>query len=151
MSKQLNPDYVQDVLDFHMKFDQYVGQRPHWPPFNVLRMRFRLVNEEWEEFNKAVASEDISQIADGVGDLMYVLIGLMNAMGVDMRPVWTAIQRSNMAKEGGGSRVDGKILKPEGWTPPDIDFLLSIQPDDWFVKKIGAPVHDPSELPESPE
>jgi predicted HAD superfamily Cof-like phosphohydrolase len=140
MSKQLNPDMVKDVLDFHRKFHQYVGDLPHWPPFDILRMRFRLVNEEWAEFNTAIAGEDIDQIADAVGDLIYVLLGMTNAMGVDMRPVWTAIQRSNMAKENGGEREDGKILKPEGWTPPPIKMILALQSEDWHSR-----VYEPEE------
>lgn len=128
-------DLVKDVLSFHEKFGQYVGTQPHWPPFDVMRMRIRLVGEEYEELSKALAGEDIALVADGVGDLIYVLIGLMNAMGVDMRPIWAAIQRSNMAKEGGPERADGKILKPEGWTPPDIWMLLALQPDDWMKRE----------------
>jgi len=127
MSK-LNQDMVADVLDFHEKFGQYVGQHPHWPPFDVMRMRFKLVAEEYNELSTAVGGEDLTMIADGVGDLMYVLIGMCNAMGIDLRPVWAAIHRANMRKEGGGSREDGKILKPEGWLPPDIAAILELQP-----------------------
>jgi len=140
-----SPDMVQDVLDFHKKFDQYVGDLPHWPPFDVLRMRIRLVNEEWGEFNTAIAGEDITQIADAVADLMYVLIGMMNAMGVDMRPIWIAVQRANMAKEGGGSREDGKILKPEGWMEPPLKMILALQGEDWHQKPFENPIPVESE------
>ena len=47
--------------------------------------------------------------------------------GIDIRPIWDEVHRTNMAKEGGGSRTDGKIMKPAGWQPPDIAGLLARQ------------------------
>jgi predicted HAD superfamily Cof-like phosphohydrolase len=139
MTQRVQQDMIQDVLDFHAKFEQYVGAQPHWPPFDVVRMRLRLISEEYDEFNIALAGQDLATIADCIGDLMYVLIGFSNALGIDMRPIWAAIHRANMAKEGGGERNDGKVLKPEGWTPPDLWMLLSLQNPDWFVKNQPAP------------
>jgi predicted HAD superfamily Cof-like phosphohydrolase len=127
MSK-LNPDMVQDVLDFHEKFNQYVGTTPAWPPFDVMRMRFKLVDEEYTELKIATGGGSFADMADSCADLVYVIIGMCNAMGIDLRPVWTAVHRANMQKEGGGLREDGKVLKPEGWVPPDISAILEIQP-----------------------
>lgn len=125
---KLNPDMVQDVLDFHEKFGQHVNSAPGWAPFEVMRMRFNLVAEEYKELHNAVGMGTVEDAVDAAADLMYVTIGLMNAMGADMRLIWAAVHRANMAKEGGPTRDDGKILKPEGWTPPDIKALLDIQP-----------------------
>lgn len=128
MTTKLNPDMVQDVLDFHLKFGQHVGAEPAYAPFEVMRLRFRLINEEWEELQLAFSAQGIPEIADATADLIYVLIGFMIAMGIDLRPIWTAVQRANMAKVGGAMREDGKVLKPDGWVPPDIASILSIQP-----------------------
>jgi predicted HAD superfamily Cof-like phosphohydrolase len=128
MTTKLNPDMVQDVLDFHLKFGQHVGAEPGYAPFEVMRLRFRLINEEWEELQLAFSAQGIPEIADATADLIYVLIGFMIAMGIDLRPIWTAVQRANMAKVGGAMRKDGKVLKPDGWVPPDIASILSIQP-----------------------
>ena len=57
---------------------------------------------------------------DGIGDSLYVQFGAAIEFGVNMEPIFDEIHRSNMAKVGGATRADGKTLKPEGWTPPDI-------------------------------
>lgn len=64
--------------------------------------------------------------ADALIDQMYVIIGTLLAMGIDMWPLWREVQRANMAKVG-GPVVDGKVRKPAGWSPPDIDALLRNQ------------------------
>lgn len=46
---------------------------------------------------------------------------------IDLPDVWEAVQAANMAKEGGGTREDGKILKPPGWQAPDIAGILADQ------------------------
>lgn len=125
---ELANDYFSDVLDFHKKLapDQ-IGSTPNWPRFDIMRLRVRLIDEEIDELKKSLMSGTIADVADDIADSIYVLLGLAVAMGIDMRPVWAAVQRANMAKEGGPTREDGKILKPEGWVPPDIATLLELQ------------------------
>lgn len=93
-----------------------------------------LVTEEEGELRNAVASyfialhdgEDITapaiEVADGCIDLIYVAVGLLHAMGFNPRPLWDEVHRSNIDKfrDGIRRREDGKILKPEGWTPPSL-------------------------------
>jgi hypothetical protein len=64
------------------------------------------------------------QVLDGIVDSIVVLHNTTNAMGIDLELFWDEVHRSNMAKAGGPQRADGKALKPEGWTPPDIRGLL---------------------------
>ena len=45
--------------------------------------------------------------------------------GIPIERVWDEVHRSNMQKIGGATREDGKILKPDGWTPPNIARALS--------------------------
>ena len=59
-------------------------------------------------------------------DEIYVLLGSLAAMGVDFWPLWDAVHAANMAKAG-GPVVDGKVKKPEGWQPPDIEGELRKQ------------------------
>ena len=73
--------------------------------------------------------EHMVEIADGIVDAIYVLAGCGVTMGIPLGEVWHEVQRSNMAKvdpETGKvrRRDDGKILKPEGWTPPDVKKAL---------------------------
>lgn len=121
-------DIFGDVLAFHKKFvPEQLRPLPAWPPYNTMRLRGKLFKEELEEFLKALDAADFVGIVDGSLDLVYVIVGGLYAMGVDPRPIWEEIQRTNMAKEGGGLRGDGKVMKPEGWTPPDIVGLLAKQ------------------------
>ena len=80
--------------------------------------------EELLEMLIAFKNRDAAEFADGVADTIWVLMGLAIACGVDLRPVWAEVARSNMAKLDGPRRADGKLLKPEGWTPPDIASAL---------------------------
>ena len=115
-------DWVNDVVIFQECVPAgYVSKTPTTDiPEDVERLRLSLVAEEIGELSEAVANKDIIGIADGVGDSIYVLIGLAVAYGIDLRPVWAEIHHSNMAKMGGPVAEDGKQLKPEGWEPPDI-------------------------------
>lgn len=65
-----------------------------------------------------------AEVIDGICDTKYVLDGSGVVFGVDLDPFFFEVHRSNMAKEGGPMRADGKILKPEGWEPPRIVEML---------------------------
>jgi len=53
-----------------------------------------------------------------------VVYGTALEMGIDLEPHFNEVHASNMAKRGGPVREDGKMLKPEGWLPPDINGIL---------------------------
>lgn len=72
---------------------------------------------------RKVREPDWPEVIDGVCDVVYVAIGLLVTLGVNIGPYWHEVQRSNMAKVGGPIRDDGKLLKPEGWKPPRIKYL----------------------------
>lgn len=115
-----------DVRDFIEKFAQPIDQPLHTDGGHLKAMRMLLIAEETEELADALFRNDRADVADALADLIYVAIGAAITFGIDLRPVWQAVQATNMAKEGGGVREDGKILKPEGWQPPDIDLALSL-------------------------
>ena len=122
-------DWVEDVLDFHCAMDalRHVGSMPMVPSASLVQLKLGLVAEEYQELGDAIEAKDVVAVADACADLIYVVIGLALAYGVDLRPVWQAVQRSNMAKLGGPVREDGKRLKPDGWAPPDIAGVLAEQ------------------------
>lgn len=67
-------------------------------------------------------------LADATIDLDYVVEGLRRRLGINGEPLWAEVHAKNLAKRGGPKDpVTGKQLKPEGWTPPDIERLLREQ------------------------
>lgn len=116
-----------DVLDFHKKLDSHIGTTPSIPPPQVQELRQALEQEELSELWQAHSKEDLVEIADAIVDSIYVLIGRAISYGIDLRPIWDEVHKSNMAKAGGGKREDGKRLKPPGWQPPKIAELLDKQ------------------------
>jgi len=146
------PNLQQDVRQFMRIAGQAIPERPQWPDQETMDLRARLISEEYMEtvssmgYNVSVGVSNLDgcwvyekeftqahlnypnmpETADGLIDLLYVTIGSLLAMGIDMWPLWAEVQRANMAKLG-GPVVDGKLMKPEGWQPPDIEGLLRKQ------------------------
>lgn len=123
----MSQDWVADVKAFHDKFGVETPTYPQEPSNPVVELRLKLVSEEYNEFVDAVMLGDLAKIADAIVDSIYVLIGTAWAYGIDLRPVWDAVQEANMAKVGGSVREDGKILKPPGWKSPDIEGIIARQ------------------------
>lgn len=121
----MSRDWFQDVLSFCSKFEHLISPTPQVPEGNIVELRHKLHREEFNELLMAMSLKRIDLVADAIGDLIYVLLGTAAAYGIDMNSVWDEIHTANMRKEGGGKRFDGKILKPPGWTPPDISKALS--------------------------
>ena len=109
-------------------FLRAVGQElPSSPQQNVseqAELYKKLIKEEVEEFWEAeAASDDVEQI-DACFDMMWVIVGYMKSRGWDCENIWDEGAKSNLSKIDPVSgkvirREDGKILKPEGWKPPD--------------------------------
>lgn len=122
-------DIQSDVTDFHRKFGLLVGYGPAIPDKKTVALRDELIREETQEVRDGIQLDDLVLIADGIVDSMYVLIGTAVSYGIDLAPIWEAVHQANMAKEGGGERADGKILKPSGWKAPGVRALLQRQID----------------------
>jgi predicted HAD superfamily Cof-like phosphohydrolase len=120
-------DWYNDVLEFHRKFGCHIGATPAQPPTNIRNLRLDLVAEEVAELEDAAYDGNLPKVADAIADAVYVLLGTAVAYGIDIRPVFAEVHRTNMAKEGGPTRPDGKILKPEGWQPPDVAGIIAAQ------------------------
>ncbi len=95
-----------------------------FPEMSVQDLCVKLVREEYDELFDAIAYRNIFETADAIADLIWVLICFAFACGIPIERVWEEVARANMAKFPGGVVTrrpeDGKILKPEGWQPPDI-------------------------------
>lgn len=88
-------------------------------------MYVKLIDEEVSELKEAIEKCDPVEIIDALEDIVVVTIGAMHSMGADGEGGWKEVMRTNFAKidkETGKvrKREDGKVLKPVGWTPPDL-------------------------------
>lgn len=116
--------YVDDVYDFMSTGEQHIASGIYVDNYEMLELSICLIEEEVKETLDALMQTyvDPVELADGLVDLVYVAIGAALRHGIDFDACWREVHRSNMAKFPGGKviRKNGKIMKPEGWTPPNL-------------------------------
>lgn len=122
MQKQISA-----VQEFHHSFGLTIHEIPNadlGQPIHELR--FNLMKEENEEYLDAVNKGDLVEIADALGDMLYILCGTIVSHGLQdkIEQVFDEIQRSNMSKLGPDGkpiyRADGKVLKGPKYFKPDL-------------------------------
>ena len=91
---------------------------------DLSKLYLNLIKEEQQEFWAAVKNKDDTEQLDACFDMMWVIIGYMKARGWDCEQAWDEGAKSNLSKIDPTTgmvtrREDGKIMKPEGWKPPD--------------------------------
>lgn len=133
----IETNWVADIAAFERKFWNVNGSVPHIPTSSEKMFKTNLIIEEFVELLQALDNDNITDIADGGADLIYVILGMLHRYGIDASPLWDAIHKANMQKEGGAKRADGKLLKPLGWKHPDISTLLHNQGYDGPWEKCG--------------
>ena len=89
------------------------------------KMYLKLIGEETEELAVAINQNDSVEQLDALIDILVVTIGAIHSMGADAEGAWKEVMRTNFAKIDKDTgkvrkREDGKVLKPVGWTPPDL-------------------------------
>ena len=117
----------QDVKEFQTAVGQNVGQAPEFPSDSERDLRIRLLKEEWDEYIQGECKNDLENIAKELADIIYIVCGTAVSYGIPLDRVFAEVHASNMAKLVDGKpvrRADGKILKPDGWTPPNIKKIL---------------------------
>ena len=126
MKKQLDA-----VTEFHTAFKIGHSQSPIADLGATKNMlRYNLMKEENEEYLEAVQNNDLVEIADALGDMMYILCGTIIEHGLQdkIEAVFDEIQRSNMSKLGEDGkpiyREDGKVMKGPNYFKPDFSKLL---------------------------
>ena len=106
--------------------DQTTDGKPDEEQYALYR---NLIAEEVQELNEAVASDDRVEQLDALIDILVVTIGAIHSMGANAEGAWNEVLKTNLSKidEATGKvikREDGKVLKPEGWKPPNlVEFL----------------------------
>ena len=122
---------ISKVADFHVAFNIENNPAPTLLSEKDFLLRFELIREENEEYLEACRKGDIIEIADALGDILYIAFGTILRHGLQdkMQAIFDEIQRSNMSKldEHGKPiyREDGKVLKGANYTRPDIASILA--------------------------
>jgi hypothetical protein len=136
--------YFEDVILWHNAAGHPVRKTPAAfigeDEYKSRELGMRLVVEEFRELCFAYDDGHYREIADGCGDLIWVVCGLMARLGLNLDAAWEEIRRTNWDKIGGPQRADGKILKPEGWKPPSMEkavkgIPMGHNPDPWGTCK----------------
>jgi predicted HAD superfamily Cof-like phosphohydrolase len=122
---------INKVREFHETFGLEFHEEPTANIHSqISALRHRLMQEENDEYLEACRNNDLVQIADALGDKLYILFGSIIAHGLQYKieEIFHEIHRSNMSKldENGKPiyREDGKILKSEKYFLPDIASLI---------------------------
>jgi len=89
------------------------------------KLYLKLINEESQELIDAVTNNDGVETLDALIDILVVTIGAIHSLGGDAEGAWKEVMKTNFAKIDHDTgkvrkREDGKVLKPTGWTPPDL-------------------------------
>lgn len=104
--------------------------------YKTAKLRIGLIEEEATELAHALGSlancdgsdelllRKEAEAIKELMDLLYVVLGTAVAMGLPTSRFFAEVHRSNMTKKGGAIRADGKLLKPPGYQPARIAFLL---------------------------
>lgn len=128
---------IDQVREFHVAMSQPVGDVAAPDVSSRTRLRIDLIAEEFRELAEACGyacgvvlidlgtEPDLVEAADALADLRYVTEGAAVEWGIPLDEVTDEVHASNMRKLGGPVNAAGKLLKPRGWTPPDVAGVLA--------------------------
>lgn len=119
------------VKEFHTAFEIGYSEVPRADiGSDKISLRYALMKEENEEYLEAARNNDLVEVADALGDMLYILCGTIIEHGLQdkIEQVFEEIQRSNMSKLGEDGkpiyREDGKVLKGPGYFSPDFSKIF---------------------------
>ncbi|WP_026755594.1 nucleoside triphosphate pyrophosphohydrolase family protein [Sediminibacter sp. Hel_I_10] len=123
--------YTEAVKQFHTAFKIGYLEAPKADlGLDKNMLRYKLMREENEEYLEAANANDLVEVADALGDMLYILCGTIIEHGLQHKidEVFDEIQRSNMSKLGADGapiyREDGKVLKGPNYFKPNIESIL---------------------------
>lgn len=118
----------QKVKEFQKAFNSNIGITSALPDSSERELRIKLLKEEFEEYIDGENNNDLVEIADALGDMLYIIYGTAVSYGIPLEEIFDEIHRSNMSKLGEDGnpifREDGKVLKSSNYSPPNIKEIL---------------------------
>lgn len=128
MSFDLPNEYSYRVRTFHEQFNCLINNRPTLISDTQALERIRLIQEELGELIEAMSKHNLVEIADAIGDLLWVVFGAAVNYGLPITEIFKQIHESNMSKlgEDGEPIIDsgGKILKGPNYTPVNLSWII---------------------------
>jgi len=124
------PDLYKDIQQFHAKFGLEGPDSPFLLPKELLEFRVKFMMEELNEYVEAHDKGDKAKALDALVDLVYVVLGTSYLHGFDFNEAWRRVHDANMQKVRAKRAEDSKrgsifdVVKPEGWTAPDLSDLV---------------------------
>lgn len=118
------------VRQFMHTFGQEVKMYPMWPDEETLHLRLGLIDEECDELHDGIDRRNFVEVADALTDILYVVYGMGQSLGIDLNLCFDEVHNSNMSKLQDGKvlyRDDGKVLKGKDYVSPDLETVLSHQ------------------------
>lgn len=133
MNKQLK-----QLEAFHTAFNCVLNDSPALVDRQTFELRFKLLHEENEEYLDACFDGNLVEVADALGDQLYIVLGTIITHGLQhvIEEVFERIHQNNMSKLVDGkplingvdkldkTRPFGKVLKPDNWKPVDLNDLF---------------------------
>ena len=107
------------------KFMKACGQTVDNYNEDQYNMYLGLIEEEHKELQMAIDAFDRVEQLDALIDILVVTIGAIHSGGFDAEGAWKEVMSTNFAKIDKDTglvrkREDGKVLKPMGWTAPEL-------------------------------
>lgn len=125
---------IDSVKKFHDAFSIDVASQPTTNlSLDKIQLRYDLMQEENDEYLIAAKNNDLIEVADALGDMLYILCGTILTHGLQnkIEEVFDAIQKSNMSKLGKDGkpiyRKDGKVLKGPDYFKPNIKDIFKTE------------------------
>jgi|TARA_B100001939_G_C16804218_1_gene557037 predicted HAD superfamily Cof-like phosphohydrolase len=123
---------LKSVKIFHEAFGVKISNKPTLElSKDILKLRHSLMEEENNEYLKAVEEKNLIEVADALGDMLYILCGTILTHGFQnlIEDIFDEIQSSNMSKLGDDGkpiyRNDGKVLKGPNYKKPNIKKIIN--------------------------
>jgi predicted HAD superfamily Cof-like phosphohydrolase len=120
------PDMISAVREFSTTFNHPINPAPMFPTQRIRALRNQLDRSEFDELRSGDEADDIYEVADGICDLIYVLIGRAFAYGIPLAECFAEVQRANMAK----------LWSDEEWNQPNEENYKHQMEDGWYASQL---------------
>ena len=120
----------QNDVEIFMKSGSQPVQKELSMDNDEAKLYMKLISEEYNETLDAFKKSDLVELADGLADMVWVIMGMCNSCGIQFDNVWKEVRASNMSKFVDGKAIKneyGKIMKPNTYFKPNIKNALGLE------------------------